>query len=227
MEVLCLALAQARVPLLLLAATALGVAWCSFFVRRILAPHTLRAQAARARPAPGADSGLFAASRTRRRDCSHTTTGSLLRSATRLQCRNTRCRAREARAVTWPPLRLPRRADSDDAQTTRATTTANARGAPLFSGLCTAQCLPTETRGTTFDMSGIQRRAHCCRSGARPPAVVCPLDGGVVPRPRARPCATPAACCAGAWRCTVLVFHAADSRAALAACTSRRSPACS
>ncbi len=33
--------------------------------------------------------------------------------------------------------------------------------------------------GITFDMSGIQRRTHCCRSGARPPAVVCPLDGGV------------------------------------------------
>ena len=28
-------------------------------------------------------------------------------------------------------------------------------------------------------MSGIQRRARCCRSGTRPPAVVCPLDGGV------------------------------------------------
>jgi hypothetical protein len=28
-------------------------------------------------------------------------------------------------------------------------------------------------------MSGKQRRTHCCRSGTRPPAVVCPLDGGV------------------------------------------------
>jgi hypothetical protein len=30
-------------------------------------------------------------------------------------------------------------------------------------------------------MSGKQRRTHCCRSGTRPPAVVCPLDGGVRP----------------------------------------------
>jgi hypothetical protein len=31
----------------------------------------------------------------------------------------------------------------------------------------------------TFDMSGKQRRAQCCRSGTTSPAVVCPLDGGV------------------------------------------------
>jgi hypothetical protein len=34
-------------------------------------------------------------------------------------------------------------------------------------------------RRLTFDMSGKQRRAHCCRSGTKAPAVVCPLDGGV------------------------------------------------
>jgi hypothetical protein len=33
--------------------------------------------------------------------------------------------------------------------------------------------------GITFDMSGKQRRTHCCRSGTKAPAVVCPLDGGV------------------------------------------------
>jgi hypothetical protein len=35
------------------------------------------------------------------------------------------------------------------------------------------------TCSLTFDMSGKQRRAHCCRSGTNSPAVVCPLDGGV------------------------------------------------
>jgi hypothetical protein len=34
-------------------------------------------------------------------------------------------------------------------------------------------------RCLTFDMSGKQRRTHCCRSGTKAPAVVCPLDGGV------------------------------------------------
>jgi hypothetical protein len=33
--------------------------------------------------------------------------------------------------------------------------------------------------GLTFDMSGIQRRARCSPNSTRPPAVVCPLDGGV------------------------------------------------
>ena len=35
--------------------------------------------------------------------------------------------------------------------------------------------------GITFDMSGIQRRTHCSQNSTRPPAVVCPLDGGVRP----------------------------------------------
>jgi hypothetical protein len=47
-----------------------------------------------------------------------------------------------------------------------------------------------------------------------------------VPRRGAGPCATPATYCACALRCTVLGFHAADSRAAEAACTSRMSTTC-
>jgi hypothetical protein len=36
-------------------------------------------------------------------------------------------------------------------------------------------------RGLTFDMSGKQRRARCSQNCTLPPAVVCPLDGGVRP----------------------------------------------
>jgi hypothetical protein len=67
MEVLCLAVAQDRVPLLRLAALALGVARCLFFMQQILALHSLRAQAARAPPALDAEPGSFAANRTLRR----------------------------------------------------------------------------------------------------------------------------------------------------------------